>query len=421
MSKTHEVKLKETLGKISIKYYGLFSKWTSIRNANPQLVGRNKAIDGSPLIYPGDILIIPDEQPVNKIALKIPALNTDELAIIVDGNRFNYFTEYSLIQEMDAFDSFSFSAPFDDTNETFINSFKPFSYKQCQVYYGGDLFFNGILLAPQTEANSTSKILTLTGYPKCGVLNDCPLPISMFPCEFNNQDLKQIASKMIQPFNIDIDFSESPGNKFEKVTPKMEEKILSFLINLAEQRDLIISNNIEGNLLFWKTKTGSTIAEIKQDETPFLSCKPTFNPQDFYSHITGVNATSEKKLSQKYTYENTYLTKLGVFRPYIFLVQDAKEMDIKKATITKAGKMFGSSCGYQLTLAGHRDKNKNFWRKNTLIMLESPGAMIYKNTKFMIKKVTTSRTSEGGDTTILDLVLPESYSGVIPNNFPWEK
>src|SRR5512138_275716 len=104
----YTVRKGDTLGKISIKYYGTFSKWITIKQANPQLIGRGKAIDGSPLIYPGDILIIP-EKTKKTIPLKINAKSDDELTIIINGNKFKYFTEYSLIQEMDAFDSFSFS------------------------------------------------------------------------------------------------------------------------------------------------------------------------------------------------------------------------------------------------------------------------------------------------------------------------
>ena len=35
MSKTHTVKSGDTLGKISIQYYGRFTKWNDIVKANP--------------------------------------------------------------------------------------------------------------------------------------------------------------------------------------------------------------------------------------------------------------------------------------------------------------------------------------------------------------------------------------------------
>ena len=58
MSKSYTVKKGDTLSAISVRQYGIAAKWVQIKNANPQLIGRKTAIDGSPLIFPGDILSI---------------------------------------------------------------------------------------------------------------------------------------------------------------------------------------------------------------------------------------------------------------------------------------------------------------------------------------------------------------------------
>ena len=59
----HTVVSGDTLGAISVRYLGTFSRWHEIVAANPQLNGRRPAIDGSPLIYPGDVLTIPEKVP----------------------------------------------------------------------------------------------------------------------------------------------------------------------------------------------------------------------------------------------------------------------------------------------------------------------------------------------------------------------
>jgi nucleoid-associated protein YgaU len=61
MSKLHNVISGDTIGAISIRYFGTFSKWTKIANANPRLSTRKKLSDGSSIIQPGDILVIPDD------------------------------------------------------------------------------------------------------------------------------------------------------------------------------------------------------------------------------------------------------------------------------------------------------------------------------------------------------------------------
>ena len=281
------------------------------------------------------------------------------------------------------------------------------------------------MLSPSPDSNPSSKTLNLTAYAKAGVLNDCPLPITKYPMEFNNQTLEQIVTSMIEPFNMDAEFSEASSNPFLKVVPKPQEEILHFLIRLADQKGFLITNNVSGDPLFWKTATGAPVASIKEGETPYLSCSPTFDPQKFFSHITGMTPTSEKKSGDKYTFENKYLTSKGILRPYTYLIRNAHEeyltQDIKTAVLSKVGKMFAEACSYQLKLTGHLDKNGNIWSKNTIITVLAPGAAIYQDTSFLIKTVTIDRNVDTGDTATLDLVLPGAYNGNIPAIFPWEE
>jgi prophage tail gpP-like protein len=111
---------------------------------------------------------------------------------------------------------------------------------------------------------------------------------------------------------------------------------------------------------------------------------------------------------------------MGILRNYNFIAEDAKDSEIKQVVLSKAGQMFGDCVSYQLSVQGHRDRNGNLYEKNKLISLYSPNAMIYNETILLIKSLTMSRTA-GGDTTSFNLVLPGSYTGIIPEVFPWEE
>jgi prophage tail gpP-like protein len=82
--------------------------------------------------------------------------------------------------------------------------------------------------------------------------------------------------------------------------------------------------------------------------------------------------------------------------------------------------MFANACSYELVVQGHKSKDNKRWAKNTLISVMAPGAMIYKDTTFLIKKCRTLKNSKSGSTTELSLVLPSSYSGEMPEVIPWE-
>ena len=367
MPKTHIVKLGDTLGRLSIKYYGTFPKWVKIKDANPQILGRGFAVDGSPLIFPGDILIIPDDIAKPKTPpLKIEPNSEDEVTVVINGNRFSFFQDFALTQNIDTFDGFTFSAPFDPTNVIYRESFRPFSYKDIQVFYGSEIWFSGILLAPQSQSSPQSKAVSLTGYPKCGVINDVMLPISKYPIEFNNQTLQQIATRLISDFSVSATFQGSPGNPFKKTALEPDKNILAFLIELADQRGLLISNTPEGNLLFWQANTGAVSATFKEGETPLISCTPTFNQQDFYSHVTGIMPAKSGVASQKYTVINTYLVQKRVIRPYNYIVSDAEAQDLQNSVKHKASRMFASACSYQITVQGHRNRLRQLYKKNIL-------------------------------------------------------
>jgi len=426
MSKTHIVQRTDNLELISKKYYGVGNKISLIVNANPQLQGRAKTSSGNPVIHTGEILIIPIEieDITNPIAEKNPpeTIDTpdDSISILIDDNLFKFFTDYSMTFEIDTFDTFSFSAPFDDTIEIYRESFRPVAYNTVAIYYGKNLVLTGVLIAPESSTLPDRKELSISGYSKPGILNDCMMPISSFPLEFNNQKLERITSTICKPYGIKSRFLKSSGNPFEKVSIEIEKNIFTFLSELAKQRGLLITDDSKGNLVFWKSEVGNPLASFKEGELPFISCNPSFDYQNFYSHITGVTSTTETKDSAKYTYQNKYLINRGILRNYNFIAEDVKDSEIKSAVISKAGQMFGESVSYDLTIKGHRDGRGNVFQKNTSITLLSPGAMIYRETEFLIKSFTLNR-GVNGDTTDFTLVLPGTYTGEIPEVFPWEE
>ena len=426
MSNTYKVKSGDRLTRISQAFYGVPSKYDLIISANPVL-GERKingtiAADGLPIIYAGQILIIPDEVSniVNVVNIKNPPLTIDAiddeaLTVVIDGLSFQFFTGYTLTSNIGTLDTVSISSPYFD-NDEYKKTFQPLKYKQAAIYYGKDLFFNGVLLAPSSEINPDSETLSLNFYPKCGILQDCSLPISNYPIEFNNLNLKQIAENLGKVYGIKIEFQGNPGSPFEKVGLSPTETPLNFIIKLAKQRGFLVTNNVMGDLLIWRAKVSSPVAFLKEGELPFISCVPSFSPQKYYSHITGLTPEAEDKAAESYTWENPFL--VGVYRPTIIEIQDSEGTDLKKAVESFAGRMFAQN-KYPLVLNTHRDASGNFFKKNTFITCLAPKSNIYKETDFLIEKVSLSRSSDGS-TAQIDQILPGAYTGNLPEVVPWE-
>ncbi len=422
MSKVHNVVSGDTLGAISIKYLGSFQKWHSIVIANPQLVGRKTAIDGSPLIFPGDKLIIPYENiGIKKTVSTIEVADGEQdVAIVIDGKKFVGFTGYELNLSFDSLDTFSFSAPYDSELKELKNAIEPFSYKSCEIYYNGALVFCGKLLTPEPKLEDNAADITLQGYPLCGVLNDCNASPSKYPAQYKGLNIKQIADELASAYNIDVEMRGDAGSEFEKVACEPSESILQFLTNLLKQRDLLFTNNEKGQLVIFKPKEKKAEVSFIEGEPPLLSVIPKFNAQNFYSHITGFTKTDSKNKSLSYTFKNNYLINKGVLRYKSIMIDDAKtQTALEKAVNSQAGKMFADCVCYEINCEGHILIDNEICKKGLCVCIKAPKAMINRETNFIARNIKLIRTAEN-KTTQLSLVLPGSYSGKMPEVFPWE-
>lgn len=425
MAKTHKVQAGETLNRIATKYYGNPAQWTSIVKANPQLSGRKTVLDGSPVIYPGDVLIIPNVSDgalsKAKESVKLDKNAPQDLGLKGMGQYYTGFTGFTLVRSVSGTDGFSFSSVWNEKSANLRNAFRPFSYPTFDVYFDDDLVFTGKALPPTPSVQPNAQTINVQGYPLCGVLVDSCLPPSLFPAEYSGLDLKQIAETVCEPFGIGVVVQGSVGSPFEKVDVGLDDKVWDFLSKLAEQRNMFLTNTVDGNLLIYRPKIEAVSATFKQGEVPFISCSPEFDGQKMYSHITGYTKTSKTADSQKYTYENKLLINRGVLRCWGKQIDDAVEGTLEESVKALAGKMFAQCVKYKLVVSGHRDKNGRVYRENMAVSVKAPGAEIYRETKLLADEVTLTRDDRGGEQTTFTLVLPESRTGALPEVFPWEE
>lgn len=427
MPKFHIVVQGDRLDRLSTKYYGISSKFENIIQANNILVERRLqnrlAADGLPILYAGDNLTIPDEvQAITNPLLNKKAPDTidtdfdNAITVLIGKNRFQFFTGFSIKSSIGSFDTLNISSPYSGTPEA-IESFKSLSFNRAVIYYGKDLFFDGVLLAPIRQINENSETLSLNFYPKCGVLANSSLPLSVFPVEYNGLNLKQIIENVSKVFSIKVEFIGDPGAVFEKVSPSISGNVLSFIIGLAKKRGFLITNNKHGDLLIWKATDSIPTSFVIEGELPFVSCVSTFDPQKYYSEISGLTDEKEISTSESYTWENPFLKNYDQYLTVEF--NDIDNSDLKESVEALAGRMFGSAGKYSLVLNTHRDSINNLFEKNQTIRALAPKSDIYKETNFLIETSILSRQSNTGDRANLSLVLPGAYTGKLPEGVPW--
>jgi len=425
MYRVHTVSPGDTLGSIAIRYLGSSAKWGKITGSNPQLANRRRAADGSPIIHVGDILIIPEnitERPtsIHTETVILTDGEQQDIAIKIDGRKFTGFTSYELNLSYDSFDTFSVSAPYSSAMVELQNAITPFAFKPCEVYFEDTLLFKGCLLTPDPELTSNTGEITLQGYPHCGILNDCTVPPTRYPLKVMGINMRGIADAACEPYNIPVVIDGDIGPDFTEVSIEPNERIMGFLSKLAKQRNLLFTNTKKGELLFFTARQERSFETFTEGSKPIISLKAKFSAQRFFSHVTGFCKTGEDYPSKSYTLENKYLIDKGIMRHHSIMVDDAETLDeLQKGVEAYAGRMFADCVSYELVCDTHHNANGSRFRKGMTVCVHAPNAMITRETNFIARSVKFTRTTDGKQTT-LDLVLPGSFTGTLPEVFPWE-
>ena len=410
MGTTYVIIAGDTFDRIARKVYGSEVDSPLIIRSNPGLA--------EPLT-PGVIIFIPDKPTApSVIAQSAAADNENEVALSVGGERFRFWDSVTISLSMDTLDTIEFNAPFEVNNAKFRKTFRPLSFQDLVVTVGGRLLFTGTMLTPKPTITPERRTVSITGYSKPGVLNDCTLPASAFPLEFNGQGLKEIAATVAAPFGLSVKFAADPGAIFERVAIEPGKKVLQVLADLARQRNLVISSTFAGGLLFQQSvSVGRPVARLEEGLSPLTSVTPQYKEQEYYSHVTGLLPTTLGKGGSQFTVNNPRLS--GVIRPFTFTAEDTLGADAKSTIEAKVGRMFANAVSYSISVVGWRDPQGALWTPNRTIKLLAPGAMIYNEYEFIIRSVNLIKTGDS-ETATMTLVLPGSFEGKIPETMPWD-
>jgi hypothetical protein len=208
------------------------------------------------------------------------------------------------------------------------------------------------------------------------------------------------------------------GAAFKKEALEVDKKPLSFLIELAKQRNFVLSSTEAGALLCWRSvTTGSPVARL--ENRPAGTVKAAFSSQDYFSEMTGFCPRTRKKKGSKFRERNPWLT--NVLRPMAFKLQDTEPGDAPNAVRAKLGRMFANMAAVDVEdLPTWRDPKGNLFRPNTTIELHCPDMMIYEPYEFLIRHVKL-KASADSQTASLNLVMPGAFSGESPESLPWDE
>jgi prophage tail gpP-like protein len=344
----------------------------------------------------------------------------ENVEVLIGNETFRLWSEVEIEQSIDAFSQVTLRAPYEPDRREFRDTFRPFSFKPMTVAVNGGILFTGTFVGPKQHVDATSQTVEVVGYALPAVLNDCSQPGVTKPREFKKLGLRAIIETLLKPYGLTVEFAANEGAKFEKaVKIEVDQKILDFIAELAKQRNLVITDTWDGALLCWQSvKPGNPVLRLQDGRQPISEVEADFNPQEYFSEITGFGKSKRGKKGGRFTEKNPWL---DVLRPHAFKLDDTEPADTPTATRAKLGRMFAGAVSYSLNnLPTWRTPDGELFRANTTMVLEAPTAAIYRPTELLIRRVRLKQTATE-ESTSLDLCLPGAFSGEVPEVLPWDE
>jgi prophage tail gpP-like protein len=399
LSSTYKARGGETFEVIARRAYGTEQNASRIRAANPF------AFEPVP---PGTVLTIPDD--IAGAPAVDPATTPEGITVTIGGTDLRAWQAFRYTEALDGVQTFTVSAPFTDT-------VRPLEFAATRVYADNTKIFEGHAVGVSPLVTPGEESVEITGYSRPGTLMDCVASAGAYPVEFKNMTLAAIAKQLAEPFGVRVSAGLDAGAAFKKVSLSADRKIWAFLTELAQQRGTLLRSNAAGDLVIAKGPTFAVpVAALSQGAPPLIAVRPSFNPQQYFGHVTGVEPTKFGRVGESHTVENPFARDNP--RPFTFVVPDAEKADVRTATEAKAARMFASAASYSVDVMTWRTPAGALWSAGDFVTLKAPAAYIADDFPFVIRAVTLNATPDS-QTATLDLALPEAFSGTMPRAVPW--
>lgn len=448
MSNTYLTIGGESASSLAVKYYKDSSKSINIINANPDIYDqyRRTGIILETQILPANLnMIIPgitfpakkqsagtarkkkvsDDPrfPFENLSPDEIKAERDEVTMIIDGKSFRYFDDVNINLSLDTIaDTFSLSCPFDSQNKVLRKLFQPRTYKECAIYIGGIKQITGHIVTIKTDTSPESAKITLDGYSRTGVLNDCIVAPDI-NLDIKNLDLLQIAQKICDPFGINVICETDQGAKFtgqEKIQLDKNRKCVEILNELAKLRNILISNTNQGELLLQKViQTEKATLKIDASKMPCVKSNANFNGQSSFSHFVVTKSKIQKgQRGDRRIVTDPELVKNGIFRPCISDADSVETGALNKSATSMVGKSIAKSININADFFGWRKPDGNIWMPGEKILYKSENDMIYDFTELVVKNITFNKKSDSL-TSSISFVFPDYSADIISGKYPW--
>lgn len=332
----------------------------------------------------------------------------------IRNRKVEFFNNFQLSLRYDNISSaFSFSFFFNPDNIEHKEMACIGHFHECTVEHNGETLLTGYVLSEVFNDSSQKQLCHFSGYSRPGVLEDCEIPPSLYPLESEGLTLREITQKLIAPFKLKMVVDSSVSSKmnqvYEKTTARVSQTIKSYLQELASQKNIIISHDEKGQVLFTSAQTNQKPIlnfDVINGGIPFTKMSLQFNGQGMHSDITVMKQADEDGGNAgESTVKNPYVP--FVYRPRVIIQNSGDDIDTEQAAKNARAAELKN---LKLTITTDRWLiNNKVIKPNNIITVVNPEVYLYEKSEWFIEQVDLVGDNEKTVAT-LTCVLPEVYN-----------
>jgi prophage tail gpP-like protein len=413
--KWYRVVKGDQIRRLAREAYGWDNSDAIVQANEGLLKDRGPSLEKLPIIIGGDDLWIPPLEPAVTEPETIDAESDDEVAIRIDGVIFRGWVSISIERAMNNIaDIFSFVAPYDpieDPNSIYID---PYTYHTADLFIGGQLFIKGRAEKwNPSEGESVDMTVECRSLP--GILVDCSSTDKAL--NYSGLSLKKIVDILIRPFGLRSDFPNGDTDIFNNTKRNVTDKVASYIQGLARKKSLVTNSTIDGQLKFEQANIeGVPIMALVEGQQPTISVGASYDGTKRFSEYNAISQSKGKPGNSATVHDES----IPIKRPLIFSAKDTEQGNISEAAKWRRSRALAESAPVSVTVGTWVDDNGNIIRENETVTLLAPKRAIFNETKYLIEKVSLTKTESGRSAT-MTLVLPQAYTTELPERYPWER
>ena len=338
-------------------------------------------------------------------------------------------------------DVFSFTFPFfeywevSDRNKI-RDYFKPLAYKSVSVYDDNRrLLLTGTILNHKFKDTVNGTELSISGYSKTGILDDCPnVPRSdqqsseaneqrALSSNFANLTFLEFVKALVAPFGIGVEVDELVQAKmdevFEQQTTEVSDSVAATLSKLATLKNVVMRTTPAGNLRFTQIDPQlKPVAKFATGDGVVNDITLDVNGQKMHSeiHIAGTVDISEDEGEDQAKTGNTMV----ILNPLITTItrpgmgKQGSETGSVEATAKAALAEELKNVQMTINCKGWKNVDEGTLSPGQLISVKAAGCYLYEYQTFLVRSIQLKENSDGKSSTIT-CVLPQTMTGDTPN------